>query len=70
MRIIREVDEKELDEFARITVEAFPGLKIDTPEARRRMLEQLSKVLKEPIVHFFGVFDEGQICLLYTSRCV
>ncbi|CUS04970.2 putative GCN5-like N-acetyltransferase [Candidatus Promineifilum breve] len=67
MRIIREVDEKELDEFARITVEAFPGLKIDTPEARRRMLEQLSKVLKEPIVHFFGVFDEGQ--MVGVMRC-
>ena len=67
MRIIREVDEKELDELARITVEAFPGMKIDTPEARQRMIERLAKVMKEPVVHFFGVFDDTQ--MVGVMRC-
>lgn len=67
MRTIREVHENELGEFARITVEAFPGLKIDTPEARQRMIERLVQVMNEPVVHFFGVFDDGQ--MVGVMRC-
>lgn len=67
MRTIREVREDELDEFARITVQAFPGMKIDTPDAYSRMLERLAKVMKEPIVHFFGVFDDGR--MVGVMRC-
>ena len=67
MRTIREVDENELGELARITVEAFPGMKIDTPEARQRMIERLAKVMKEPVVHFFGVFDDEQ--MVGVMRC-
>lgn len=67
MRTIREVREDELDEFARITLEAFPGMKVDSPEARNRMLERLAKVMKEPIVHFMGVFDDGR--MVGVMRC-
>lgn len=67
MRTIREVREDELDEFGRITVEAFPGMKVDTPEAYSRMLERLARVMKEPIVHFFGVFEDGRI--VGVMRC-
>ncbi len=67
MRIIREVQENELDEFSRITVEAFPGMKIDTPEARRRMLERMATVMNEPSVHFSAVFDDGQ--MVGVMRC-
>lgn len=67
MRTIREVNENELEELARITVEAFPGMKIDTPEARGRMLERLAKVMKEPVVHFFGAFDDGH--MVGVMRC-
>ena len=59
MRTIREVQESELDELARITIEAFPGMKVDTPDARQRLIERLVKVRQEPIVHFYGVFDDG-----------
>lgn len=61
MRAIREVREDELDEFARITIEAFPGMKVESQEARDRMVERLAKVMKEPIVHFFGVYDDGKM---------
>lgn len=67
MRTIREVREDELDEFARITVEAFPGMKIDSQEARDRMVERLAKVMKEPIVHFFGVYDDDD--MVGVMRC-
>ncbi len=61
MRTIREVEENELDELLRITVEAFPGMKVSGPEERTRMLERLARVMKEPIVHFFGVYEAGRL---------
>ncbi len=67
MRAIREVREDELNELARITIEAFPGMKVDSQEARDRMLDRLSKVMKEPTVHFFGVFEDDD--MLGVMRC-
>lgn len=67
MRSIREVHDSELDELARITIEAFPGMKVDSQEARDRMLERLLKVKKEPIVHFFGAFEDGR--MIGVMRC-
>ena len=61
MRTIREVEESELDELLRITVEAFPGMKVSGPEERTRMLERLARVMKEPIVHFFGVYEAARL---------
>lgn len=61
MRTIREVEESELEELLRITVEAFPGMKVSGPEERTRMLERLARVMKEPIVHFFGVYEAGRL---------
>lgn len=67
MRTIRDVREDELEEFLRITTEAFPGMKVVTPEDRERMLERLAKVMREPIVHFFGVYeDEEMVGVLRT----
>jgi len=68
MRTIREVDESELDEFLRITIEAFPGMKVSGPEERTRMLERLARVMKEPIVHFFGVFEAGRLIGVMRRR--
>lgn len=61
MRTIREVHESELEEFMRITIEAFPGMKIGTADERERLLERLRKVMREPIVHFFGVWEDSQM---------
>ena len=61
MRTIREVEESELEELLRITVEAFPGMKVSGPEERTRMLERLARVMKEPIVRFFGVYEAGRL---------
>lgn len=67
MRSIRDVREDELDELARITIEAFPGMKVDSQEARERMLERLAKVMKEPIVHFFAAYEDEQ--MVGVMRC-
>lgn len=61
MRTIREVHESELGEFMRITTEAFPGMKVVTPEEQDRLLERLKKVRQEPIVHFFAVWEDQQM---------
>lgn len=67
MRTIREIENSELNELARITIEAFPGMKVDSQEARERMLERLAQVMKEPIVKFFGVFDDDR--MVGVMRC-
>lgn len=67
MRVIRKVREDELSELARITIEAFPGMKVESQEARDRMMERLVKVMKEPIVHFFGVYDDEE--MVGVMRC-
>lgn len=61
MRTIREVHESELPEFLRITAEAFPGMKVITPEERERAVERLGKVMKEPLVHFFAVYEADRM---------
>ncbi|MCA9866291.1 MAG: GNAT family N-acetyltransferase [Anaerolineales bacterium] len=67
MRTIREIHEDELDELIRITVEAFPGMKVESRADRDRMRERLVKVMNEPIVHFFGVFEGA--AMLGVMRC-
>ena len=67
MRTIREIHEDELDELIRITVEAFPGMKVESRADRDRMRERLAKVMNEPIVHFFGVFEGA--AMLGVMRC-
>lgn len=67
MRTIREIREHELDELIRITVEAFPGMKVESQVDRDRMRERLVKVINEPIVHFFGVFEEED--MVGVMRC-
>ena len=49
------------DGFLFHTIEAFPGMKVSGPEERTRMLERLARVMREPIVHFFGVFEAGRL---------
>ena len=67
MRTIREIHEDELDELIRITVEAFPGMKVESRADRDRMRERLVKVMNEPIVHFFGVFEGA--AMIGVMRC-
>lgn len=57
MRTIRELDESELDELLRITIEAFPGMKVSGPGERESVLDRLRRVKRESIGHFYGVFE-------------
>lgn len=67
MRVIREVERGELEELARITIEAFPGMKVTTREERQRMLERLERAMQEPVVHFFGALEDDQ--MVGVMRC-
>jgi len=67
MRSIREVQESELNELARITIDAFPGMKVEGQDARDRMLERLARVMREPVVHFFGAFEGER--MVGVMRC-
>lgn len=61
MREIREIEESELGEFLRITLEAFPGMNAAAHQDQGPLLDRLKKIMNEPIVHFFGVFDDGKM---------
>jgi predicted acetyltransferase len=67
MREIREIDESELGEMLRITTEAFPGFYPGPLGDRSPMLERLDQIRQQPIVHFFGVFDDGR--MVAVMRC-
>lgn len=67
MRVIREIDESELGELLRITVEAFPGMNVAAQQDRGPLLERLKGIMRQPIVHFFGVFDDEE--MVGAMRC-
>lgn len=67
MREIRAVEENDLSEFMRITIEAFPGMRVTTPDDRQRMLERLRRVMEEPIVHLLALFEDDK--MLGVMRC-
>jgi predicted acetyltransferase len=65
--MIREVNNGELDEFARITIEAFPGMKIVSQDDRGRMIQRLAHAMSHPAVHFFAAFEGEQ--MVGVIRC-
>lgn len=58
MRMLREVTERELEPFMEISINAYPGMKIVSPEERERFRQRLIKVMAEPMVHLVGLFED------------
>lgn len=61
MRTIREIREDELDEFVRISAEAYPGIKLNSNEERQQFREGLQKRMKYPDISLWGLFEEEQM---------
>ncbi len=61
MRTIREIREDELDEFVRISAEAYPGIKLNSKEERQRFRERLQERMKYPDMTLWGLFEAEQM---------
>jgi predicted acetyltransferase len=61
MRTIREIKEVELDEFVRISAEAYPGIKLNTNEERQRFRERLQQRLAYPDMTLWGLFEAEEM---------
>jgi predicted acetyltransferase len=61
MRTIREIEEGELDEFVRISAEAYPGIKLNTNEERQRFRERIIQRLAYDDVTLWGLFEANEL---------
>ncbi len=61
MRSIKELDAKHINDWAKISANAFPGMKINTAEDLARFKERLEKGLAQTDVHSFGLFDDDEM---------
>lgn len=61
MRVIRLLEESDLDEFNRIMIDAYPGFGVATLQEQRRFYQQTLVMRAEPNVHFYGLFEDGQL---------
>lgn len=61
MREIRQIGEPELDEFVRITAEAYPGMKVTTAEDKQKLRERLAVVDADPVCDFFALFEGDEM---------
>jgi len=58
----RLLEEKEFIDMVNISSNAYPGLKLDTAEAKEKMVQNSMKTQKEnPYVNFYGVFSEEEM---------
>lgn len=57
MRQIRLLNTAELGEFARISANAYPGMKIDSEEALQRLARRYERFIDHPVIHLYGVFE-------------
>ena len=67
MNEIRILSADDFDAFARITVNAYPGM-ITTSE--EKIKEHMLEIHKEPTVAFYGLFRAGQLLGLRLLRHV
>lgn len=61
MRTIRELREEELDEFVRISAEAYPGIKLNSNEERQRFRERTQQRLAYPDMTLWGLFEAEEM---------
>lgn len=61
MREVREISDAELDEFVRISANAYPGVDLQTPQNRARFRERMAQYVEEEELRLLALFDEGQM---------
>jgi len=62
MSEIRTLSAEDLDTFVEISVNAYPGMKIASPEEKERLKQRILELQEgEPTVRFCGLFREGKL---------
>lgn len=61
MRMIKKIDATCLDEWAKISANAYPGMKINSVEEMTRLKERIEKGLSQTDVHSYGLFEDAAL---------
>lgn len=59
MRSIRPLVQENYLEFAAITADAYPGIKIKTEEDKERLAQRAAQMSQDATIHFYGLFEES-----------
>lgn len=60
-RMVRAVEESEWDDLISITGHAYPAMKIITEADRAHHREQMAERAQDPDIHYFGLFESGEM---------
>lgn len=59
MRRIRELEGADFDAFTDISVNAYPGMRINNRKERKQFRQRLMRMNEDPSVQFYGLFEDG-----------
>lgn len=61
MRTMKQLNADHIDDWAKISANAFPGMKINSTEEMARFKERIEKGLDQTDVHSYGLFESEQL---------
>jgi len=61
MRTINRLSKVHIDDWAKISANAYPGMKINSAQDMERLKEQIEKRLVQTDVHPFGLFEDDEL---------
>lgn len=67
MRTIQALSDAHLARYVDVTADAYPGIKIVTPEEKERVRQRTQTMAADPGIHLFGAFDGDEI--VGVMRC-
>lgn len=71
MRTIRHLQERDLDDYMEISLDAYPGIKIRSAAEKEQFRQRAIKMQADPIINLYGLFDQNKlhgIMRLYDFR--
>jgi len=70
MRTIKKLNKIHINEWAKISANAYPGMKIDSVEDMMRFKERIEKGLLQTDVHPIGLFDKDVLVCCPIQRAL
>ncbi len=61
MRTIKSLDKTHIDDWARITTNAYPGMKVNSSEELEQFKKRIEESLGQPDVHPVGLFEDDKL---------
>jgi predicted acetyltransferase len=60
--IIKRISKKDCAAFVNIIASAYPGMKISTPDEKKKMVARLNKDAHDPLTDFYGLYRDKTLC--------